>query len=217
MGSESRPTAKKIKPQAGAIRKRNEARILQAAADEFVKHGYKGTSVQSIADRVNLPKANILYYFKSKKGLYLSLLEEILNLWNQGFSDDALDHNPAKVIETYVRGKMSYSRTHPKESKIFALELIHGATNIHDAMELPMVKWTEGKATIIQAWVDQGLIKPIEPLYLLFMIWGTTQFYGDCDTEINLIKGRQLSDKEYEQATQFVVDMVLGGLGLESC
>ncbi len=206
----------KNQPQVGAIRKRNEALILQAAADEFVKHGYKGTSLQSIADRVQLPKANILYYFKSKKGLYLALLEEILNLWNDGFSDDALDQDPAEVIETYVRGKMSYSRTNPKESKIFALELIHGAPNIHDAMELPMVKWTEGKATIIQTWVERGLIKPIEPLYLLFMIWGTTQFYADCDTEIHLIKGRQLSEQEYEQATQFVVDMVLNGLGLRN-
>lgn len=200
----------------GTIRQRNKTLILQAAADEFVKFGYKGTSLQSIADRVDLPKANILYYFKSKKGLYLSLLEEILNLWNDGFADDAVDQEPAKVLEKYIRGKMNYSRSHPKASKIFALELIHGAPNIHDAMELPMIQWTEGKATIIQTWVDRGMIKPIEPLYLLFMIWGTTQFYADCDTEIDLIKGKPLNDKEYEQATQFVIDMVFAGLGLKA-
>jgi TetR/AcrR family transcriptional regulator len=204
-----------IAQQVGTIRKRNETKILQAAVDEFVKYGYKGTSIQAIADRIALPKANILYYFKSKKGLYLALLGEILNLWNEGFSDDALNQEPAVVIETYIRGKMNYSRTNPKESKLFALELIHGAPNIYDAMELPIVKWTEGKANIIQTWVEQGLIKPIEPLYLLFMIWGTTQFYGDCDTEICLIKGRQLNEREYEQATQFVVDMVLTGLALK--
>jgi AcrR family transcriptional regulator len=203
-------------PPIGTIRQRNKTLILQAAADEFVKFGYKGTSLQSIADHVDLPKANILYYFKSKKGLYLSLLEEILNLWNDGFSDEAVNQEPAKVLETYIRGKMNYSRSHPKASKIFALELIHGAPNIHDAMELPMIQWTEGKATIIQTWVDRGMIKPIEPLYLLFMIWGTTQFYADCDTEIDLIKGKPLNDKEYEQATQFVIDMVLAGLGLKA-
>ncbi|MCG6489291.1 TetR family transcriptional regulator, partial [Vibrio parahaemolyticus] len=70
----------------GEIRRRNQELILQAAADEFVKHGYKGTSVQAIADRVNLPKANILYYFKSKTGLYKALLQDILTLWNEGFS-----------------------------------------------------------------------------------------------------------------------------------
>ncbi|MDW6004498.1 TetR/AcrR family transcriptional regulator [Vibrio mangrovi] len=204
------------KPQTGAIRQRNEALILQAAADEFVKHGYKGTSVQAIADRVHLPKANVLYYFRSKKGLYLAVLEDILNLWNQGFSDDALEHSPEEVIERYIRGKMRYSRTNPKESKIFALELINGAQHIQDATQLPMVKWTEGKANIIQTWIKRGLIRPIEPLYLLFMIWGTTQFYADCDTEIELIKKRPLNDEEFEAATQFVVDMVFLGLGLNT-
>jgi AcrR family transcriptional regulator len=198
----------------GEIRKRNEQRILRAAADEFVKNGYKGTSVQAIADQVELPKANILYYFKSKKGLYLAVLEEILNLWNKGFSDDAATRSPADVIEQYIVGKMHYSRTHPKESKIFALELIHGGQNITDASELPMVKWTEGKRNIIQAWIEKGLIRPIEPLYLLFLIWGTTQFYADYDSEIHMIKGRPLTDSEFEEATQFVVDVVFAGLGL---
>ncbi|ASA57498.1 TetR/AcrR family transcriptional regulator [Vibrio gazogenes] len=202
------------KAPTGAIRQRNEALILQAAADEFVKHGYKGTSVQAIADRVHLPKANILYYFRSKKGLYLAVLEDILNLWNQGFSEAALEQPPDEVIERYIQGKMRYSRTHPKESKIFALELINGAQHIQNAMQLPMVKWTEKTATIIQIWIERGLIRPIEPLYLLFMIWGTTQFYADCDTEITLIKKRPLNDQEFDDATQFVVDMVLRGLGL---
>lgn len=209
---ERRSTRKSQQP--GAIRQRNEALILKAAADEFVKCGYKGTSVQSIADRVNLPKANVLYYFKSKKGLYLAVLEDILNLWNQGFADHADEMEPAAVIERYIRGKMKYSRTHPKESKIFALELINGAQNISDAMHLPMVDWTAGKANIIQTWVDNGLIRPIEPLYLLFLIWGTTQFYADCDVEIYMIKGRALDDEEFENATQFIIDTVLKGLEL---
>jgi TetR/AcrR family transcriptional regulator len=198
----------------GDIRKRNEQRILRAAADEFVKNGYKGTSVQAIADQVELPKANVLYYFKSKKGLYHAVLEEILTLWNKGFSDDAAAQDPAEVIANYIVGKMHYSRTNPKESKIFALELIHGGRNIADAAELPMVKWTDGKCHIIQAWIEKGLIRPIEPLYLLFMIWGTTQFYADYDSEINMIKGRQLTDDEFESATQFVVEVILAGLGL---
>lgn len=202
------------KHQIGAIRQRNEALILSAAAEEFVKSGYKGTSVQSIADAVDLPKANILYYFKSKKGLYHAVLKEILDLWNEGFSDDALEIGPGKVLANYIRGKMHYSRTNPKQSKIFALELINGAHNIQDAMELPMVSWTEGKVDIIQAWVERGELKPIDPLYLLFMIWGTTQFYADCDAEIALIKGRPLTDDEFESATEFVVETTLRGLGL---
>jgi len=203
------------KLQSGAIRKRNEALILKAAVDEFVQYGYKGASVQSIANRVDLPKANVLYYFKSKKGLYFAVLEDILTLWNQGFSDTVIDIKPADVIEHYIRGKMKYSKTHPKESKIFALELIHGAQNINDAINLPIVDWTDGKISVIQSWIKKGLIRSVDPLYLLFLIWGTTQFYADCDAEIHMIKGRSLNDDEFEKATQFVIDTVLKGLDLK--
>ena len=199
---------------AGDIRRRNEQIILAAAADEFVKHGYKGTSIQSIADRVNLPKANILYYFKSKAGLYKALLQDILNLWNEGFDEDAATQPPAEVLCRYIKGKMRYSRTHPQESKIFAQEIIQGAPIIHDSIELPVVEWTTGKANVIQHWIEQGQIRPINPLHLLFLIWGATQFYADFDTEILLINGKPLNDNEFDQATEFVIDMVLRGLTL---
>ncbi|MBY7824354.1 TetR family transcriptional regulator C-terminal domain-containing protein [Vibrio fluvialis] len=198
----------------GEIRRRNQELILQAAADEFVKHGYKGTSVQAIADRVNLPKANILYYFKSKTGLYKALLQDILTLWNEGFSESAIDSSPQAVLRNYIVGKMRYSRTHPQESKIFAQEIIQGAPVIRDEIQFPVVNWAAGKASVINAWVEQGLIRPVDPLHLLFLIWGATQFYADFDTEIQLIKGAPMSEEEFEQAQQFLVDMILRGLSV---
>ncbi len=200
----------------GEIRRRNQELILQAAADEFVKHGYKGTSVQAIADRVNLPKANILYYFKSKTGLYKALLQDILTLWNKGFSESAIDSSPQAVLRNYIVGKMRYSRTHPQESKIFAQEIIQGAPVIRDEIQFPVVNWAAGKASVINAWVEQGLIRPVDPLHLLFLIWGATQFYADFDTEIQLIKGAPMSEEEFEQAQQFLVDMILRGLAVTS-
>lgn len=198
----------------GAIRKKNQTLILSAAADEFVKHGFKGTSVQAIADRVQLPKANILYYFKSKTGLYKALLSDILDMWNEGFTDSDIEQEPAQVISNYITEKMRYSRSHPKESKIFAMEIIQGAPIIRDVIERPMIGWTKEKSNVIQSWIEQGKLKPIEPLYLLFMIWGTTQFYADFDTEIGLLKGRQLTDEEFNQAQAFTVETILKGLEL---
>ncbi|MGY2575996.1 TetR family transcriptional regulator C-terminal domain-containing protein [Vibrio sp. C8] len=200
----------------GEIRRRNETLILQAAADEFVKHGYKGTSVQAIADRVNLPKANILYYFKSKTGLYKALLKDILDLWNEGFSEDAANMPPETVLHNYIVGKMRYSRTHPQESKIFAQEIIQGAPNIRDEIQFPVVEWATGKSSVIQTWVDKGLILPVEPLYLLFLIWSSTQFYADFDTEIELIKGAPMSESEFEDAQNFLVNIIIRGLAVET-
>jgi TetR/AcrR family transcriptional regulator len=78
-----------------------------------------------------------------------------------------------------------------------------------------MVEWTKNKANVIGEWVKNGEIREIEPLYLLFLIWGTTQFYADFDSEIGLIKGRPLTEKEFSEAEKFTVDMVLKGLDLK--
>jgi TetR/AcrR family transcriptional regulator len=198
----------------GAIRAKNRQRILYAAEQEFAKYGFKGTSVQAIADSVELPKANILYYFKSKTGLYKALLTDILDMWNQGFSVEANQQAPDEVIRRYIVEKMRYSRTHPMRSKIFAMEIIQGAPIIRDAIEQPMVAWSKSKVNVIQTWIDEGLIPKINPLYLLFLIWGTTQFYADFDSEIELINGRSLDDEEFIEAGNFTVNIVLKGLGL---
>ncbi|UPW17032.1 TetR/AcrR family transcriptional regulator [Agarivorans sp. TSD2052] len=207
--------AKATTAQSGTIRKKNEKLILKAATNEFVKHGYQGTSLQAIADRAELPKANILYYFKSKQGLYTVLLEDILAMWNDAFENTTADDDPAIAISAYIRSKMRYSRSHPKSSRIFAMEIIQGAPNLKDQLQAPVVVWAKQKSTLIQAWIDQGKMQAVEPLNLLFLIWGATQFYADFDTEIRLIHGKALSNKEFASAEQNLIDIVVRGLGLK--
>ena len=50
----------------------NKRNILQAAEKCFAQFGFKGTAVQKIADEANLPKTNVLYYFKTKQELYVA-------------------------------------------------------------------------------------------------------------------------------------------------
>ena len=66
----------------GAIRQRNRQLIINAAVREFAQKGFSGTTVQSIADRAELPKPNVHYYFGSKETLYQEVLTHILSLWD---------------------------------------------------------------------------------------------------------------------------------------
>ena len=59
----------------GRIRERNREAILQAAEQEFALHGYKGTTIQNIAERAGLPKSNVLYYFSNKKLMYSAMFQ----------------------------------------------------------------------------------------------------------------------------------------------
>ena len=62
-------TNRKYKP--GKIRERNSENILAAAEQEFVLHGFKGTSMQAVADRAGVAKANIIFTSLYSKTLLL--------------------------------------------------------------------------------------------------------------------------------------------------
>lgn len=49
------------------IQQINQARILDAAEEIFALNGYRGAVLERIAERADISKANLLYYFKSKK------------------------------------------------------------------------------------------------------------------------------------------------------
>jgi AcrR family transcriptional regulator len=51
-------------------------RLLAAALDQFALRGYAATSVRELCEAAGVTKPVLYYYFKSKEGLYLQLMEE---------------------------------------------------------------------------------------------------------------------------------------------
>lgn len=49
------------------------SRILDAALDLFSEHGFEGTTLQQVADRLGLTKAALYYHFRSKDDLLSAL------------------------------------------------------------------------------------------------------------------------------------------------
>ena len=155
---------RKYKP--GKIREHNSQKILEAAECEFVKHGYKGTSMQSIADAAELPKANVHYYFKSKAKLYNAVLEDILQRWNEVLAEMSEEGDPAETLENYIRAKVDLSIRFPQASKIFATEIIQGAPNLKEHIRTDLRHWVRSKTKIIETWIEQGKMTAVDPCLL---------------------------------------------------
>jgi AcrR family transcriptional regulator len=52
------------------------AKIQQVAVELFTEHGYDGTSLREIAERLDVTKAALYYHFKSKEDIVASLIED---------------------------------------------------------------------------------------------------------------------------------------------
>ncbi len=199
----------------GRIREKNSQLILEAAEKEFVKHGFKGTSMQAIADQADLPKANVLYYFKSKSALYEAVLEDIISRWNSAMDSMSVDDDPKTTLERYVCEKVDLSISHPNASKIFAMEIIQGAPHLQEHLRTDVRQWFRDKVRIIESWIEQGKMREVNAEHLIFMIWSTTQHYADFETQVLTVSNKQ----EYEEADvaaikSFLCAMILAGCGL---
>lgn len=199
----------------GRIRSKRVSLILKAAETAFASHGFRGATVQGIADLADLPKPNVLYYFNNKQELYEAVLTNILDLWNRELNDIRITDDPATSLEKYIRSKVEVSRKYPTACRIFTTEVIHGSHQLSPVMKKSTQNWVNDKVAIMQTWIDQGRMRPVDPMYLLFLIWGSTQHYADYESQIcSIMNKKKLTRSTYDQAADEICDVVLRGCGL---
>lgn len=199
----------------GKIRIDNEAIILAAAEEEFASKGFSGASISSVAQRAGVPRSNVHYYFSSKEALYNKLLTNVVELWNESFPEITAQDDPAQAIESYIRTKLEYSRTKPQASRIFASEILRGAPLLRQYLEENYAGWLQQKASVIEAWIEQGKMDKVDPFYLIFMIWSTTQHYADFDVQVKAaLRKTTLSPKDFDEIARTVTHVILKGCGL---
>ncbi|MCV6584401.1 MAG: TetR family transcriptional regulator C-terminal domain-containing protein [Marinibacterium sp.] len=171
------------------IQKRNRAAILDAALDVFSTHGFRGATLDQIAGAAGLSKPNLLYYYKSKEAIYTALLEALLDTWLDPMRALDPEGDALGEILAYVRRKLDMSRSHPRESRLFANEIVQGAPHIHNALAGDLRALVDDKAALIQSWIDAGKLAPVHPHHLIFSIWSLTQHYADFDVQVRAVLG----------------------------
>lgn len=195
------------------IQQTNEARILEAALEVFARQGFRGSTLDQIAKQASMSKPNLLYYFPSKDAIHIQLLEGLLDLWLAPLRAMQPDGNPRQELGTYIERKLEMSRDYPRESRLFANEILRGAPHIHAILKEELAELVEEKAKVIQHWIDRGEIRPCDPRHLIFALWATTQHYADFQSQVQAILGADISDDEqFHQARQMLDMLFLDGL-----
>ncbi|TDN69412.1 TetR/AcrR family transcriptional regulator [Paraburkholderia sp. BL10I2N1] len=210
-------TTKPMRRRKAHIRNTNEAHLLACAEAVFAERGLEGTSTAMIAERAGLPKANLHYYFPTKLDLYRRVLDDIFEEWYRAADTFDCSDDPVAAIGGYVRAKMELSRRRPLGSKVWANEIIHGATHMQDILAGRVKPWMETRVVVINDWIARGLLAPLDARTFLFMIWALTQHYADFDAQIEALAGkRALSKKAFDVATEEVVALVIRACGAKT-
>lgn len=137
--------------------------IYTAATRLFAEKGYRGTSMQDIADEVGLLKGSLYHHFRSKDELLHDILMRLLA---KGVSEleeiNALSCSPSQQVRLAVRSIVLNFLNQPEPARIFG----HGMRSVveasfRDVREKARV-YRELVGAIIQRGVKAGEFRPVD-------------------------------------------------------
>ena len=96
--------------------------ILEAAARIFSEKGFHATSMQDIAEAVNLQKASLYYHFSSKQEILADILDHALDLINNRL--ELVLSQPLSPDEKLRQAMVSYFQTITENQNLSAVLLL---------------------------------------------------------------------------------------------
>lgn len=122
-------------PERSRDRERTQAEILDVATREFAEHGYSGARVDDIAERTRTTKRMLYYYFGSKEGLFVAVLERAYAAIRDAEGAVDVDHlDPVAAIRRLAELTFDHHEAHPDFIRLVSIENIHRGEHMGDSL-----------------------------------------------------------------------------------
>ena len=172
-------------PKSAPVRRRDaertKAEILAAAAREFSERGLNGARVDNIAARTRTNKRMIYYYFKSKRGLYLAVLEDAYRRIREAEKQLRLDDlPPAEAIRTLAEFTFDYHWRNPQLAKLVVIENVHKGKYLSRSETISSFNLSiiDAIAKVLRRGAEQGVLRAdIDPVELHMTVSALALFH----------------------------------------
>jgi AcrR family transcriptional regulator len=187
--------------------------ILRAATKVFAKHGFDGGRVEQISKAAKSHDRMIYYYFGSKEGLFIAVLEDTYRRFNEAESALVLDiAQPAVALQTVIRFIWTYYQKHPDFITLLNTENLHRGKHIGKS---PRAREYSSPAisviaSVLRSGAQQGLFRSdISARDLYLMIAAMGYFYLSNRFTLSSFLGENLDAPEALAHWEgFIIDAV---------
>ena len=189
--------------------------ILRASRDEFAEYGLGGARVDRIAQRAELNKRLIYYYFGDKEKLFQAVLEQAYqDIRAQEQQLALLALKPADAIRRLVEFTWNYYLSHPEFLTLLNSANLHRARHIAESDSVRSVNTPliETLAEVLERGRKEGSFRGgVDPLQLYVSIAGLAYFYLSNNHTLSAIFGRNLmTQKAHNERLSHMCDVILG-------
>jgi AcrR family transcriptional regulator len=122
-------------PERSRDRERTQSEILEVATREFAEHGYSGARVDEIAQRTRTTKRMLYYYFDSKEGLFVAVLERAYAAIRAAEREVDVEHlDPVAAIRALAELTFDHHEAHPDFIRLVSIENIHRGEHMGESL-----------------------------------------------------------------------------------
>ncbi|TJW86777.1 MAG: TetR family transcriptional regulator, partial [Mesorhizobium sp.] len=93
-------------PRRTRIQQEKRELILEAALEVFSTNGFRGSTIDQIAEAAGMSKPNLLYYFRRKEDIHETLMQRLLDTWLAPLRELDDIGDPLTELRSYIRRKL---------------------------------------------------------------------------------------------------------------
>lgn len=192
---------------------RTAQRILKAAEALFSEHGYDGASMNAIAKRAGVSKANVFHHFPTKNGLYLAVLSHCCSRGDELVQ--ALDSSEGNVVErlrTFAREHLNFVLKQDHISRLIARELLKNRPKRAEELAQQIFgRNFERIVSVLRNAQAQGEIRrEIDPAAVAVLLIAADVFYFQSRAVLRHLPHAQFSH-EPQRYTDTLLDIIFYG------
>jgi TetR/AcrR family transcriptional regulator len=153
--------------------------ILEAGERLFQERGYAATTIEAVAEAADVAIGSIYARFAGKEGLYLALVERVLEI-NEAYLDDAYSSatSPAAKIEAAGAAYVRFHADHPLAFRIVALRDLDPSADARLQESRARIAallngMLNALAGVIRSGVKSGDFRPVDARATATYLWGS--------------------------------------------
>ena len=173
----------RIRPRLGSRGQPQESRaaILQAAIREFAREGVAGARTDAIAHAAGVNKALLYYYFHDKEALYRAAIDHVFEERNRRLLPVLrADVPPGEKLLRFVGAFFDFLAEHPTYRELVQRELMwlpRNRSHVRHILETYLKPIYLQLIGVLQAGMDAGVFRPIDPVQFVPSIMALVVFY----------------------------------------
>jgi len=190
--------------------------LLDAGAALFAQNGYKGTTLDALADRSGLNKAMVAYYFKSKSGLYQAVLDQGIGAVLSNVEAAGIESLPFEGrLTAFARAIASGFSDAPFLPGMLVQDYLAGDQGQRPEAFASLARMFATTRSILERGQIEGKMRAVDPHMLHLSLVGSLVFFGLTKRfRDNLEREGRLpmSNPDLDEYATFLGDMLGAGL-----